>query len=685
MHNDFIDFKEELLGRALIGASIGQADLIQLCSLVEVEIGQCMLLAQINGDIIPGMCCFSNEGDFSTATSRKAIEEQISQFDPQHWSLVKLDALRSVHLSIYLPEDIVHDFRHSELFKIVSECFILIASRSLVIRNVFLDSDRGKGREVRRVARKLARDAHFDLKNIANIALEAILAQLPEIDVLAAYKLNYRFSEVLEIRANGNGVDFEAHEFRLACQGCIKSKNPTEFKVGDKFYILIPMSPDVENSLFYNCVVLLPNHSLLQASVVSSFQSLLEQFSTAYIGEAKSLCLHQLHLKLKQSFPPSPSEYEWPFIRKQLHSVFFEFGKFAVPLTNSHSFTFRLSVEKAARLEPFVEFCSNEGGRNVDFDKAVISKFDTSQSCNAFTFAFCNQEEGYIYVPDLQAIPEKYVSRGLTDVKFWRKSRSEVTIPFYFKDTKIGVVNFESPQPRNYDTHVGFLLEATSMVSRYLETLMSRFDTLWVGELTKSRAALHEARQLVLQELVPDVPGPLDALNRQNVSKLGQMLDSALTTQPEEAQVSLAHTITSIISDLRDGLSCESKHVVVNVQEAGVLAVHKNPHLHFVLREVITNFAKSLDGRNRLKISFFDQENVGQDVAAVVIETTFYDFVGQTEAKQLALQPLTYDGRRHYGTYLCAALARTVGGWVSVEGDPMVKPYMHLTYRVPVF
>lgn len=646
-----------------------------------------MFVARVDGSPIPGLCCYSGAGETPQFSNRADIDSEISFYksNSSDWLEVELSKYNDVVLSMFVGHQYEASFGQAEPKRLVSECYLLIASRSLILRNILADSDRAKTRTIRERARAEARAEKFQLSRVANHAVETILQYVSNVEEIGVYQLDYRYTKIREIRKLEQLSGVNDHRFRLFCQGCLKSRNPTEFEASDKFFLLIPMSPETENSIFYNCVAILPNHSLLQASTMTAFQSFLEIYSNSYLAEAKSRCLHELHLLLKQSYPTDPEQFDWSYIQKALTEIFSTVGDNVLPLTNSHSFTFRTSSEKFSRLEPMVERCSSEGTRNIDFRKAMIGKFDTAKSCNAFTFAYCSQEEGYIYIPDLKRIPAEYRSRGLADVKIWRKSKSEITIPFYFKDTKLGVVNLESAQSSNYDSHTGFLLEAVNMVSRFLETLMSRFDTQWVGELTKSRAALHEAWQITSQEMSRSEDGPLEAKNRRNLARLNSMLNLALTAKARSSQGKLSGIIESILSGFDEAMAAKMKQIVINVDEAGVIDGGRNPHLQFILQEVITNFIKSADSRNKLKISYFSQRNIGQEVPAVVVETTFYDFIGETEARQMALQPLTFDGRRHYGTYLCAALSRTAGGWVTVEGSPMLTPYMHLTYRIPIF
>jgi hypothetical protein len=222
------------------------------------------------------------------------------------------------------------------------------------------------------------------------------------------------------------------------------------------------------------------------------------------------------------------------------------------------------------------------------------------------------------------------------------------------------------------------------MVGRYLEALIDRFDSEWIGQVAQSRAAIHEARQVTLAEIKSPNQKPLQAKNIRAVRGLHDMIERALQASEVASPATLMGLIKNEIMTKAEHFKEASREIDIALDAISDLDMTLNTSIAFIVKEQIKNYYNAKDSRNRLFIGFHPSQKNGPNRGTLYIATKIRP-KGKVVVDKLALLPLKFDGRNHYGAYLSGILVRALGGWVHVEtSSKNPQSPIFLTIRIPI-
>ncbi len=159
-------------------------------------------------------------------------------------------------------------------------------------------------------------------------------------------------------------------------------------------------------------------------------------------------------------------------------------------LTNSHSVT----VRKFCAYENTLDLVSAWEGEESQVRTQARLDCNQEESVSAFCF-LAGHELGYVYIPDVNDIPDRYRVAGLTSVLRTRKqTTSEICLPIGHHPTRFGTLNLESTNFAAFELDVEFLQRVSFHTFQFWKALTTSGDAWWLSQLSLTHLATHELK-----------------------------------------------------------------------------------------------------------------------------------------------------------------------------------------------
>lgn len=487
------------------------------------------------------------------------------------------------------------------------------------------------------------------------------------------------------------GVDDQL-AFKAAVAGCLKSLNITLYEGRRRKFILIPIERALPDRLLNltNALFVIEVQSSTKNYKLEEVSSTVRGYVRSYKDVLKNILYSSLERYLLNGRKAHYSDLNWSDVQDHIKTAVEQHAPLLMFLTNAHSIVYRSFIASERLLRPVVDrFYGDVGHTDVHTD---IQIRNYTKSCNAFTFVNCSYEEGSIYIPDTNNVPEEYQRRGLRRILRRRKgTRSELTIPLFFRQIPLGTINIESSQLDNFLYDRQYVVQLVRMIGRSTEALITSFDARWIGEVAQSRAAMHEARQITYAEIISSDLKPLYAKNRKGIEHLHALIEAALA-RPQFRQGETLPKFVNRNVELIAGAKPEArKNLHVQIDWASDFQMQGNAHVAYIVKETIQNYVNSYSPCNRLVIRYYKQTDTSEQRrhGLLYIETSIKSSAALKFLSVIGLKPIYFQGKLHLGLYLTGVLARSCGGWMHIEESQeahsdYVNTVLSITVRVPL-
>jgi hypothetical protein len=478
--------------------------------------------------------------------------------------------------------------------------------------------------------------------------------------------------------------------FRAAVAGCIKSGNIALYEDGDSKLLLMPIERAPQDRLLdlTNAVFVLESEENLSSAQFDEMSIAIRTYIRAYKEHLKNQLYIDLERYLFDYRFERESDLSWADIDQYISSALQRCGNVLMFVANAHSIVYRKFIASERALRRVVDLFHREGRPQSEYKDIPVR--NVAKSCNAFTFVNCTYEEGSIYIPNVEDIPSQYKRRGLGGILRSRfGTRSELTIPIFFKGTPLGTVNIESAHRDNFSHDRQYIVQLLRMIGRFAESLITAFDARWIGEVAQSRAAMHEARQITYAEIYsPDIK-PLDAKNVANVRTLHSLIETALTGSQRIAKEKLVDFVGRHTRDATKDFPQAHKNMHIHIDHAASFPMDNNAHVAYIVREQIRNYVRSYSALSYLIMAFYPSSKLSnkRKQGYLYLETRISDGDVSECSSIIGLRPLHFRGRQHLGLYLTGVLTRAAGGWMHIEQLPPndgLAGSLAVTVRLPL-
>lgn len=265
-------------------------------------------------------------------------------------------------------------------------------------------------------------------------------------------------------------------------------KKSIYFKFKTDYILVLPFINDLKSHYFKHFIVLIFTHKIPR-HLITNYTKFVNNYFNAFLEKEKRAITNKLQNKiitiqenqtyLKDNF--NPENELSVYAQNALDDI--------VIVTNAFSGTFRwYDIEKKSLV---LKAEGNENGevtrRNITNSVSHEISIEEHRSVNVMTFR--NVEKGkFLYIEDTTNI-------GL---QLRENSKSELCFPVYFKNTKIGVLNFESPELRGFNKEtIQYLKEITGLIEHFYIQLLELNDKLWLSKRSQIYQNFHELESTI--------------------------------------------------------------------------------------------------------------------------------------------------------------------------------------------
>jgi hypothetical protein len=283
----------------------------------------------------------------------------------------------------------------------------------------------------------------------------------------------------------------------------VEYEKPIYQRSRNNFFLLLPFLNDKKNYIL-KYVLVLKSSNRIPRYIVTNYIKFTNNYFNAFLEKEKGICLNDLQSKIiqiqsRQRFLDTDfdaiDELK-AFAKDALNSI--------VQLTNSFSATLWLYNPNGRCLELTAE---NEPLENLNYIREENTRsipLSTYKSINVQTFKTTSSltKDQYILITDTK-------KRGLR----LHDSNSELCFPFYFKNVKIGVVNFESADRKGFDKDsIQYCKNMRNLLQSFYIQSLEINDKVWLSRRTQIYQNYHEIENVIN---LPEFPSKFkDELNR---------------------------------------------------------------------------------------------------------------------------------------------------------------------------
>jgi hypothetical protein len=263
-----------------------------------------------------------------------------------------------------------------------------------------------------------------------------------------------------------------------------------------------------------------------------------------------------------------------------------------------------------------------------------------------------------IYEP---VLAERRVRRRRPDAE------AELCFPLTYKQTKIGVVNFESPIQHGFDLDVAFVGAVVAAIEQHLVLLLEANDQRGLASRARIQHSLHEIQHIIDE---PAFPGDYRA-------RLGlhmKVLDG--TAFDERRLVPLSELRTFLERYLEEMRTSVGLPSIADSLALGCRIFLETPDLHvsshwmdvtqIIFKNLLDNIREHGDAsRDSLTI----RQPAFRDGAHISFRLRSSATLPEAEIADMLFTPLRRSDRLHFGMFLVGAMARYLGGYAHVGNE----------------
>lgn len=284
----------------------------------------------------------------------------------------------------------------------------------------------------------------------------------------------------------------------------------------------------------------------------------------------------------------------------------------------------------------------------------------------------------YVYLEDLSPLRTRLQRRKEQREKQARRiaerpefldrrahAQSELCVPLFYKKTKIGVINLESPLRDGLRSDITFICDVVRALEQLLVALLDSNDQRWLYSRDRHQQSFHELMNLVQDEAFP---APLrERFNRQidvlrgvNISEGGQRV--ALTDlEAFKARYVEAVRPLGIAEDLAYGCRIHINEKETRVRRYWLGCVET------IYRNLLDNLRAHADPSKDTVVIDQPAPRAPRHIKLQTKSSTRFD---ESDLDTLLITPMAGSDRLHYGLFVVGAIARHLGGYAYVGNVP---------------
>jgi hypothetical protein len=347
------------------------------------------------------------------------------------------------------------------------------------------------------------------------------------------------------------------------------------------------------------------------------------------------------------------------------------FGKI-INNSGAHSATLRIFDPFSKKLLLISEVLSSKNNFNKDTDRDIPLK--DHKSINVLTFKNC-KKNSFSFSKDIKDYKKEL---GIFDRP---TSKSELCFPLYFKQIKIGTINFESPSEDGFgtilkrtktikknideysnDTTFNYYYSIKNLIEEYSEVLFDSSDKLWLSKRIHIYQNIHELKSLL----------QVDDIGDQYKETIRNAINLSQEATPEDSGIELFKSIEQFYNEFISDIKNQSLEVARLLESKIFFQNSKNSIIHIsgetysflniLFKNVFSNF-------NRLD-KFSDGEFINVSLSKNVLTLKiFFAFNNYSEKNidKYFVRPFSDIIREskkvHYGLFLIGMITRQLKGF----------------------
>jgi hypothetical protein len=326
-------------------------------------------------------------------------------------------------------------------------------------------------------------------------------------------------------------------------------------------------------------------------------------------------------------------------------------------LTNSHSITIRKYV-------PFTDSLHLISGWALERERDnTVTSIRRNVGLSVNSFCYESSDEPYIYIPDLNELPERYSQKGLKQpLRTRANSVSEICIPIGVHPIRLGTLNLESPNYAAYELDIGFLERVAFLISQYWSSLTSAGDTWWLSQLSLTHLATHELRDFK------------ETLDLKQKKILEGIISTIAPTEHYSANKDLSWNHFFKYLRRAHGKLLGSKYFyeiwqVQGIEPSDPISSRFLGSLKLIVQCILNNTRHSDYKQNRISLK---RDKVGQKEIVIIEYRSMVNYLDPetiVEVERRFIQPSLSSDGWHFGLFLIGVHARLLGGDVAIDPD----------------
>lgn len=480
---------------------------------------------------------------------------------------------------------------------------------------------------------------------------------------------------------------------------------PLYVKTKLKYVVIFPFTND-RQSVNVNFILVISSLTPIKKYLIFNLTKACNYYFNSYLTKIRLNHISKLQKKIIEIHQPNEKRISDISFRSELKEITELAFSDLVLTTDVHAATFRIFNPLNNQLDLIYEQTDGSVKLREKRTESFSVKKDL-QSINVHTFKSCGKDE-FFYAKDVK----EFKTVPLRNDR--KNTISELCFTIYFKNIKIGTLNFESAYDRAFGTQIkktvkkfvnktdelylqdpifNYLLTIKNLVEDYLESLLESNDKYWLLKRIHIYQNIHELKSLLIR---PDIrPEYLKIIKNAFYDK--NVLDY------KSKKIDLVEFIENFISSKLKAISAISTPL-------GELALKKvffpNSHLknknilvsdekisaiEIILKNVFSNFIKTYsEDKSRDRIIIL----LNKEFLSIHLDFIFQNFNPANNSSYL-IKPFNSrnednldESTMHYGFFIIGAITRHLGGKCYLNpkevGPNSVGDYSTLSIKIPI-
>ena len=495
-----------------------------------------------------------------------------------------------------------------------------------------------------------------------------------------------------------------------------ENRMPISFKEDDTYFLLVPVAKNHEKE-YFRYAILIANDKPIEQFLLKNLDEVVSYYFSSYIEEQKRTLLADMQMEFFKNisvFGDSKQKL------KELAER--EFEKI-VQITNAYSATIRLYNPAKGSLQLFVDkFNENENAkRTKDLKEIFFTDYQDGphQGKSIHWRMFLTQER---YIDDYPvAVYEgrllNYYKPKKTKHSFKKnkslpareQTASEFCVPLYFKQIKIGTINFESPIVNGFDSECilnvdgkpeivlvkkgkdkkqkiiyekcvkirndSFLYAVKIILETYYILLFENNDSHFTSRLIERESNFHDLNNLVdsnndlnlHRERITKLLGNIRSVNENSIYTFGDVL-SIRTKKIANRKSNLGDYANRVIPELESSLPVNKSFL----ENAENIKISGDTYyaLEIIYSNLLANFFKygNIDRGDRLGLYYDEHSNCL--FFKQKMSRPFPILNGNDRYFETLIRRKTREGESiHSGLFIVGVLTRQLGGYIYHDVD----------------